>query len=759
MFKLPKRIIDEIETYKETLKDFLDGRTNSARFAGVRVPWGIYSHRGGEVFMTRIRIPAGLVNAEQLKAIAYVAKTYGNGMAHITTRQDIQLHQVKIEDTVKVIEYLKNYDLSPRGGGGNTVRNVTACSLAGICKDEVFDVMGYALSLSEHFLSYEDSFNLPRKFKIGFSACSKDCVGCLVNDIGLFAVVKDGKKGFRVFAGGGMGIESRTGQLLEDFIPDEELIYSVSAVKNVFYKYGNRRDKHHNRLRFLLEDLGLAKFKELYAQEIKTLKEKEYLSLRKIEFEYPEARNEETAQSQDEDFQEFLKYSVLSQRQNGLLTIELRIPRGDISADGLEKLADLEKEFTGIEFRTSQNQNIFVYNLNQGAIVVFHQKVKEILPDCLYSSTLLDVVCCKGALTCNLGLCNSPGLTQEVERIIKENFIGTNVFKKLNIKINGCPNACGQHPLGLIALHGVVRKVSQRPVPFYALLLGGRKDLENTRLAKDTGILIPGRNVPVFLKDFIARINLEISQETDIYKYMDEKAEALAKEISAQYAFVPAYSQDKSFYIDWGKTEEFSLEGLGPGECGVGVLDMIKADLIEAKIQLDKKEIKKSLFFAARALLVVRGIEPKDEESVLTNFIDRFVKEQIAPQRFSDLKEVYSRTDEKTIVYAQDFLDTVTQLFNSMDSSLNFPKQQAEVPKIEKSEHKVLDLKGTPCPINYVKAKLYLENLEAGDIVDILLDEGEPVDNVPKSLRNDGQEIVAVEKQDGFYKVTVKKNQ
>lgn len=747
MFKLPNRIIEGIKDYKSSLEDFLNGRISYARFTGARVPWGIYSHRGGKIFMGRIRIPVGALTPVQLKAISHVSRTYGSGLAHITTRQDIQIHGVKIEDTIKIIDYLKDYDLSPRGGGGNTVRNITACPLSGICEDEVFDVRGYAVSLSEYLLGQDNSYNLPRKLKIAFSGCGKDCAGCMVNDIGLLAAEKDGKKGFRVYVGGGMGSEPKIGRLFEDFIPREDLGYMAAAVKNVYYNNGDRRNKHHNRMRFLIEDIGFDKFRELYDEELRSLRGSENIKLRKIEFDH----------------------------RDGLESAELRVPKGDITAEQLGRLADLEKGFPGIEFRVSQNQNIFVCNIKRADLDKLLLTVKGFLNDFTHASTLLDVVCCKGALTCNLGLCNSPGLSEEIERMIKERFIGTLAFDKLNIKINGCQNACGQHPLGLIALHGAVRRVSGRPVPFYKLLLGGRKALEKTRLAKDTGIFLPARNVALFLKDFISAVNEELTVDTDIYEYIEKRGEILAKEFAEKYSFVPSYSEDKSYYIDWGKSEEFSLEGLGPGECGRGVLDMIEADLSDAKICLEKarsggypvREIRQALFFSARALLVVKGSDPNDEQKAFADFTEKFIKEDIAPSKFSGLKDIYEslgeRSDmkarEEKFLYAEEFFRTIDGLYKSMDAALNFPKSgQKAAGEGPESANYLLDLKGTPCPINYVKAKLFLEDLKAGDIVDILLDEGAPLNNVPRSLEADGQQIVKTEMRDGFYKVTVKKN-
>lgn len=773
MFKLPDKVIEGIKDYKSSLGEFLAGKINYNRFTAIRVPWGIYSHRGREVYMSRIRIPAGIISPDQLKAIAHIATTYGNGISHITTRQDIQVHGIKIEDTIKVIEYLKDYGLSPRGGGGNTVRNITACTRSGICKDEIFNVRNYAVGLSEYLLNLDDSYNLPRKFKIAFSGCVKDCAGCLVNDIGLLAKENGQEKGFQVFSGGGMGKESRLGRLLEEFMPERELGYCVSALKNLFYKNGDRRNKHHNRLRFLIEDIGFDKFKKLYEDELKAIKESEYINLRKIELNYPEFSEEPYPDVKDEEFQGFLKYNIKAQKQNGLASIELRIPRGDILPDKLQALAGLEKEFKGIEFRTSQRQNILLCNIRKSEVHRAFLKVKEFLDDFLYPKTLLDIVCCKGALTCNLGLCNSPGLTEEIERALKGHFTGSPVFKKLNIKINGCQNSCGQHPIGLIGLHGVVRKVSARPVPFYKLLLGGRRALLETRLAQETGILIPARNVPLFLKDFIERMNKDIDKRTDFYEYIGGKGLNLAKGISVKYSYVPSYEENRDFYIDWGKTEDFSLDGLGPGECGAGVLDMIDADLADSNIVLDQakennysiRQIKQALFFSARALLIVKGSDPRNEEKACLDFVEKFVKEGIAPEKFLNLPEFLAslkeglteKEREDKFLYVKEFTGTVRALYNGMDPGFNFTKQKPVETNEQAEKVSSLDLKGVRCPMNYVKAKIYLENIKIGEIIELCLDEGEPIQNVPVSLRNDGQEILDIKKVDGFYKVKVKK--
>ena len=771
MFQLPEEVKKSMENYKRSLEEAQEDRVSSARFRGVRVPWGIYSHRGGKVYMARIRIPAGVVNPLQLKALADVSQRFADGILHITTRQDIQIHNVHIKDTSKVMEHLKEYNLSSRGGGGNTVRNIIACPLSGVCKEELFDVRRYAIALTEYLLRQDTSFNLPRKLKISFSGCSKDCAGCLVNDLGLLAQYQGERKGFKVFVGGGMGANSRIGKLLEEFISQEDLGYCVAAVKNIFYRMGDRRNKRHNRLRFFIEDMGLGQFKKVYRKEFQELREKEYMVLRKIDFLEQEETDGEIPQIDNEEYNEFLRYNVSSQKQKGFVSVELRIPGGDISAERLAALAQLEKDFTRIEFRTSLNQNLFICWVKSEDLYKLFLKLKDILLDFLYPQTLLDVVACKGALTCNLGLCNSPGLAEEIEDMVKKEFLKKKVFRTLGIRLNGCPNSCAQHPIGKLSFYGMVRRVDNRPVPFYKFLLGGRKEAELTRLAEEIGI-VPAKNVPHFLRDFIERVDERIGESEDIYDFLRVSAKRIAQQVLEHYSYVPSYLENRDFYIDWGKTEEFSLAGLGPGECGAGVLDLIEADLSEARLALERAgkeflslpDIKKTLFFSARALLAVKGKDPKNEREAFSDFKEKFIKEGIASPAYANIQEVFKSMDEKTSLgqrrdkfsYASKFLQHMNELYKSMDSTFNFPKkgkssERDEIPR------KILDLKGTPCPINYVKVKLVLEKLNQGDTLEVLLDEGEPMDNVPKSLENDGHQVLKIEKQDGFYRVVVKK--
>lgn len=775
MFRLPKEVIHSIRDFKDALKDFKDGRMSPDRFKGIRVPWGIYSQRGGEIFMARVRIPAGVVTSKQVRVLADCSLKYGNGVLHVTTRQDIQIHDVKIEDTEELIEYLKEFDLSPRGGGGNTVRNITSCPLAGVCGKEAFDVRSYAISLTEFLLPDPDSYRLPRKYKIAFSGCGEDCALATLADLGFIAKerVIDNKKalGFSVYAGGGMGAKSRVGQLLEEFILPRDVGHVAEAIKRVFFKHGERRNRHRARLRFLVERLGFEEFKGLYEEERERLKDTVYIALRKISFPYPEDVAGELPVSTDGEFETFKSHNVSPQRQKGYFTMGVKLPLGDIPADKLIGLAETAEEFKAIEFRTAQDQNIYICNVRANWVYPLYERLKEMNLASPYMSTIFDPVSCQGATTCNLGLCNSKGLADHLIEVLRKDGLNPEPLGEFNIRISGCPNSCGQHPSGVIGLHGLVRRVGARPVPFYRILLGGRVEEGKTRLAQNVGI-VPARNIPFVLKEFLTLSQERVKRYGDVYEYLEGEGNELMEQVMEEHSYVPAYEEDVTFYRDFGKDEDFTLAGIGPGECGAGVLDLIESDLEDAHRKLaladergyDVQLLSEPLHLSARALLVVRGIEPKSPEEAIESFIKEFVQTGIASERFRDLKERFLSLERvkdaqergELSLYAKDFHQEVKGLYASMDSSFDFPRR-ARPEKRGEERHEVLDLRGTPCPINFVKTKLALEDLESGELLEVWLDEGEPIRNVPPSVKEEGHKILKLERVGEYHRLVIEK--
>src|SRR5206468_1977093 len=264
---IPTAITEEIETFEAETNRMISGEIASDLFKPFRLQYGIYGQRQAGVQMVRIKIPFGGLTANQLRRIAELAERYATGVGHVTTRQDIQLHFVELTDVPTIMRGLAEVGVTTREACANTVRNVTACHLAGICQGEVFDVTPYAKTVALHLLRNPLNQSLPRKFKIAFSGCKQDCALTPIHDIGLLAARRDdGTIGFRMSVGGGLGSAPRIGQVLREFVPMDDLIPTIEAVIKVFDTLGNRKNRHKARMKFVIEKLGFEGFKRRWEE-------------------------------------------------------------------------------------------------------------------------------------------------------------------------------------------------------------------------------------------------------------------------------------------------------------------------------------------------------------------------------------------------------------------------------------------------------------------------------------------------------------
>src|ERR1035441_4875714 len=271
-FRVSDRIQVELDEFQKVVAQFKTGAIKEGQFRIIRVPAGVYEQRENGTYMLRVRFPAGGVTAAHLRRLGEVSATFGNGLLHVTTRQEFQIHRVPLDAIIPALRSLAAAGLSTKGVGGNTVRNLTACVDSGVCRDEVFDVTPYAVAVTERLLADPLSLQLPRKYKIAFAACAKDCAGATVHDAGFIARRQNGADGFAVYVAGGMGGKSRVASRLHEFIPASDTLLVAEAIKRVFDKNGDRKNKHLARLRFLVEKIGLPAFRELYEKELSALR-------------------------------------------------------------------------------------------------------------------------------------------------------------------------------------------------------------------------------------------------------------------------------------------------------------------------------------------------------------------------------------------------------------------------------------------------------------------------------------------------------
>lgn len=735
---IPESVKEDTMNYRGQVEKFLRDETSPVAFRAYRVPMGIYEQRAAGTHMVRIRIGAGIVLPFQLERVARLSKTCGNGIVHVTTRQDIQIHQVSVEDTPDVLEGLLEVGLSPRGGGGNTVRNVTACPRSGVCPNEEFDVAPYAIATAEYLLQDRTSFNLPRKYKIVFSGCSADCAFASVADLGFFAHTKDAVKGFSVYAGGGLGSHPAVAVKIEDFIDSKKIFEVAEAVKRLFDKHGDRANKHKARLRYVLARIGNEEFIRRYKKEM------EILETEGLPYAPPEIRNLDSAYGMPEapDAAQERYNNVLSEKVPGRFTVQLQLRNGDIPADDLKKVGSIAARYGQGLVRTTQLQNLLITSVAREDIDNVISELKELSID-VFGDDIPKIVACAGASTCKLGLCLSRGLADAISKELRQTDIRANGSETV-IRISGCPNSCGHHYIGGIGLQGKAKRVHGRLMPFYDVLVDAQTVEGRARLAEKIGT-VPAKRVPDLLR--------ESAKEGGIDK---ERLKTLA----AKHSHIDAELLTEDDYYDYGSNKPFSLSGRGPGECGAGVMDVMKVDIDEAKdaikvTPVSDESIYRAIVAATRALLITFGLEPKKDREIFAAFSKHliepgWVKAQIQPllDDAIDWRMGEKESIDDWLPDVQDLTKRVEELFLSLDASLQFKAEPVErkvaAERAEEKRH-VIDLRGVVCPLNFVKAKLELEKIDVGEVLEVWLDKGEPVRNVPASFTEQGHEVLDIE--------------
>ncbi|HHL40167.1 MAG TPA: hypothetical protein ENJ37_06645 [Deltaproteobacteria bacterium] len=805
-YEIPQEIIDDIDVYAAEVEKVLRGEISRERFKPFRVTRGVYAQRGQTTHMMRIRVPAGGLLPEQMRRIADLSERYGNGIPHVTTRQDVQLHRVVLEDTVKAMRSLAEVGLSTRGGGGNTLRNVTACPESGVCPRESFDVAPYAVAVTEALLTHPSAYSLPRKYKIAFSGCAEDCALATINDVGFVAVRRGrggaAEEGFQVWAAGGMGAWSRPATLIEEFIPADQALAVAEAVMNLFDKHGNRRNKHKARLRFVIEKYGERKFLDLYRRELDAVRSSgpRPMALRPV----PRLRDvgaveagEPPAGFDERGFELWRASNVREQKQPGFHYARIRLELGDIEAPVLRRLADVVERFGEGTLRTGHDQNLMIRWLREEELRPLFAALAELGLGRAGAGRIDDVLCCPGASTCNLGICLSRNMAAELTRELCGGGLDLGSLD-VDIKISGCPNACGQHPVGAIGLYGAAKRGDGRLAPHYEVLAGGRVEAGKTRLAETYGF-VPAKRIPAFVTELLGRYAAERG-EGGFHDYLDGGGRAVVRELVERYSTMPPHDEAPQMYTDWGVDEEFSLAGLGPGECGAGVFDIIDVDIEEAegslagarralaqgRLEEASEAAYRGLVATCKALLITQGIETASDEEAVDHFESKFIGRGLVPERFAGLDRtaellssrlLNERGLDEYLGRIEAMLDRVKALYSSMDDFFHFRLERIEGEKGGEGEAPapesrqapggaedeggagpvLMDLRGVKCPINYVKAKIKLETMKKGEELLLYLDEGEPIRNVPSSLRNDGQEILRMEKTGDHYELLVKK--
>ncbi len=805
-------IAEEIETFEAEANRALAGDVSNDLFKPFRLQYGIYGQRQPGVQMVRIKIPFGGTSANQLRRVAELADRYATGVGHVTTRQDIQLHFVELKNVPTIMRSLAEVGLTTREACANTVRNVTACHLAGVCQGEVFDVTPYAKTVAYHLLRNPLNQSLPRKFKIAFSGCKHDCALTPIHDIGLLAVKRvDGVIGFRMVAGGGLGSAPRIAQLLREFTPIEELIPSIEAVIKVFDTLGNRKNRNKARMKFVIEKLGFEEFKRRWEAAYTTMghdlpTQGSVTLLQHQDDPQPlimpirngsssAATNGNGSQGrigQETPFEMWKRTNVVKQKQEGYVTAAIKLFMGDITSGQMVFVADLADRYSNGNIRTTINQNVVIRWIPATQI--------EALYDDLASHGLADpgaelvedIIACPGTDTCGLGITSSKGLARALAEVFPAGRVPEDLHD-VNVKISGCHNSCAQHHISTIGLHGVGKRLGDHVAPHYELHLGG--SVNGTARIGQMTVKLPAKAVPAALTHLIEVYRRDRQRNEGLPAFIARVGKLKLKDELIPYTIVPAFEDDPTFYYDWEGEEEFILEDLGPGECAGGALEMIENGILEAEQELYQAKMLvdnhqysvsvnksyRAVLAAAKALLVTEGLEPSTDAETFIEFESRIASKGIVPAIYRELgkqvgdlgpKDTTAASAREKMVFAKGFVDACRTATDKMGKDLKLAATAEQKPEPMKAavEAKpaapvstgapVYDLRGVACPMNYVKTKLKLEMMDAGEKLEVWLDAGEPIKNVPMSLKNDGHKVLvqeALEPEATHYRILVEK--
>ena len=467
----------------ESLEQALRRETESGltdETKAVRVRHGIYSVRGQPGrYVVRIRVPAGILTADQLEAVASLTAAAGwEEGAHLTTRQGIEIAGVPAGQVVDFLRRLAKVGLTTTHTGGNVVRGVVCCPLAGVAANEIFDVTPFALGVDRYFREHPDFQRMPRKIKIAFEGCTHDHVRTLVADIGVRAARKDDQSGFNVVVGGGLGATPKTAQVFEEFVPVGQLFTTLEAILRIFDRHGNRENRAHARLKWLLADWGIEHLRnEVIAERARLWSQNTPSVILPPVIEGSGHADPVVSPDGRTGFETWRQSNVRSQRQMGFATVFVRCPLGDLQPAQLLRVAEAARHFAG-GIRTSIDQNLVLRWVPEQNLRALHEFLSPADLAGYCAEQLLDVTRCVGATACLSAITNPKPAAERIVAAIEANLARDPLLRGLRIRVSGCPNSCSHHHAADIGLYGVSKSVHGRPVPHYVLLLGGANAAE-----------------------------------------------------------------------------------------------------------------------------------------------------------------------------------------------------------------------------------------------------------------------------------------
>jgi sulfite reductase beta subunit-like hemoprotein len=532
----------------------------------VRVRHGIYSVRGQPGrYVVRIRVPAGILTADQLETVATLTAAAGwEEGAHLTTRQGIEIAGVPAGRVVDFLRRLEEVGLTTARTGGNVVRGVVCCPLAGVAAGEIFDVTPFALAADWYLREHPDFQRMPRKIKIAFEGCTHDHVRTPVADIGVRASLKDGQKGFRIVVGGGLGASPKTAQVFEEFVQVEHLFVTLEAVLRVFDRNGDRNNRARARLKWLLADRGIERLRnEIVAERTRLLAQgaPSFVLPQVVEKRGPVDATAAIS-SRPTACETWRQSNVRPQKQPGFATVFVRCPLGDLQPAQILRVAEAARQFAG-GIRTSIDQNLVLRWVPEQVLPALHEFLSPADRAGYCAEQLLDVTRCVGVTACLSAITNPKPAAEKIVAAIEANLARDPLLRGLRIRVSGCPNSCSHHHAADIGLYGVSRQINGRPVPHYVLLLGGASSAEafGARVTE-----IPALRVTEAVEQTLELYQAEHASGEDFATFVNRVGLARVRQRLEPLTRISAPEAEPALYRDLGASRQFKVEAQR-GEC------------------------------------------------------------------------------------------------------------------------------------------------------------------------------------------------
>jgi sulfite reductase (NADPH) hemoprotein beta-component len=507
-------VTERVAQFRRQVTRRLGGELTEDQFRPLRLMNGLYLQL--HAYMLRVNVPYGTMSSTQLRKFAYIARKYDRNFGHFTTRQNIQYNWIKLEDTPDILRDLAEVQVTAIQSSGNCVRNITSDQYAGRAKDELADPRPYCELLRQYSFLHPEFSYLPRKFKIAVTGSPNDRAAVAVHDIGLrMHRNEQGQIGFEVLVGGGLGRTPYIGQTIRKWLAPDDLLSYVEAILRVYNMHGRRDNLHKARIKIIVNQMGIDKYRELVDREWELTKDGALKvpaeEVERIAAYFAPPPYERLAdgtpeldrlRAADPAFERWCRGNVIEHKVPGYAIVNVPLKAlgkapGDITADKMDAAADLADRYSFGEIRVSHRQNLVLVDVKQSELNALWRELTALELATPNLGLLTDMICCPGLDFCALANARSIPIAQDISRAFND-IDELQRIGQFTINISGCMNACGHHHVGHIGILGV----DKRGQEFFQLTLGGSSD-QRASLGDRLGPGLPQADVPGAIRKIV----------------------------------------------------------------------------------------------------------------------------------------------------------------------------------------------------------------------------------------------------------------